>query len=189
VFRGVYRGKRVHPDDFHNVVKRACDHGVEKIYVTGGSLTDSRRAAELSQQYESLYCTVGCHPTRCGEFEEHPEGEDSYLDGLLFLVRENISKVVAIGECGLDYDRLQFCPKEVQLKHFERQFSLVQATHLPMFLHCRNAHQDFIDIIRRNWGNMNGGVVHSFDGSVDEAKSLVDMGLYIGINGWLRYIN
>jgi TatD DNase family protein len=58
-----------------------------------------------------------------------------------------------------------------------------------MFLHCRNAHQDFIDIIRRNWGNMNGGVVHSFDGSVDEAKSLVDMGLYIGINGWLRYIN
>lgn len=92
-------------------------------------------------------------------------------------------------------------------RYFEREFSLVESTQLPMFLHCRNAHGDFtgqsqpvglclsrihmancilclIDIIRRNWGKMKGGVVHSFTGSIEEAKALTDVGLYIGINGW-----
>ncbi|XP_062518063.1 deoxyribonuclease TATDN1-like isoform X2 [Corticium candelabrum] len=183
VFRGLYRGKQAHSDDFQNVLKRAYDYGVEKIFVTGGSLPDSRRAVELTRLHESLYCTVGCHPTRCQEFEKHPSGEGDYFDSLLSLAKENTSKVVAIGECGLDYDRLQFCPKEIQLKYFEQQFSLVEATGLPMFFHCRNAHHDFMDIIRRNWPKMKGGVVHSFDGSIDEAKAFVDMGLYIGING------
>ena len=50
---------------------------------------------------ESLYCTVGCHPTRCQEFEKHPSGEGDYFDSLLSLAKENTSKVVAIGECGL----------------------------------------------------------------------------------------
>ena len=65
---------------------------------------------------ERLYATVGCHPTRCNEFEEFEPGPESYMDRLLTLINKNHSKVVAVGECGLDYDRLNFCDKDVQKK-------------------------------------------------------------------------
>lgn len=61
-----------------------------------------------------IYSTVGTHPTRCSEFLDHPEGPEDYYQRLLKVVKENPKSIVAIGECGLDYDRTQFCPKDVQ---------------------------------------------------------------------------
>lgn len=84
------------------------------MIITGGSLEDSAKAVELANTDERLYATVGCHPTRCLEFEEH--GPDSYTKGLTDLISSNNEKVVAFGEIGLDYDRLRFCPKETQLR-------------------------------------------------------------------------
>lgn len=169
VFRGVYRGKRKHPDDFAAVLQRARDANVGRIIVTGGSLQESRAALKLAREHEDLYCTVGVHPTRCKEFEMDPEGASAHLAALQELCREGQAdgkvrlcaqgecawltcvprpcpQVVAVGECGLDYDRLQFCPKAVQLPHFEEQFELAEATRLPMFLHNRNTGDDFYNI-------------------------------------------
>lgn len=129
-----------------------------------------------------MYSTVGCHPTRCNEFEITKKGPDNYLNELKELAINGGKKIVAIGECGLDYDRLQFCTKEVQKKYFEKQLVLSQELNLPLFLHCRNAAQDLIEILNR-YSELNG-VVHSFDGTSEEADLFVKMGYYIGLNGW-----
>ena len=90
--------------------------------------------------------------------------------------------VVAIGEIGLDWDRLNFCPKNVQIEWFERQLvELAAKVDLPLFLHCRAAGDEMVEIMRRH--GISNGVVHSYDGPLEAMQALVRQGLYIGING------
>merc|ERR1740139_136456 len=94
--------------------------------------------------------------------------------------------VVAVGECGLDYDRLQFCPAGVQHLAFELQLEIAGDCGLPLFLHNRNARADFGRVCAARRGALvrsGGGVVHSFDGGAEEMRELVDLGLEIGLNG------
>ena len=182
VFNGVYHGKKAHEDDFAQVIKRAKDFGMKRMMVTVGHLEESPAALELCKKYENLFCTVGCHPTRCNAFEKDTTPEE-YYEKLLMVAVQNKDKVVAIGECGLDYDREHFCSIETQKKYFEKQFELAKETKLPMFLHMRNACDDFVDIFKRNQNGIVGGVAHCFTGTASEAKILLDLGLYIGITG------
>ncbi|KAI9592366.1 hypothetical protein BDF19DRAFT_451576 [Syncephalis fuscata] len=185
MFRGIYRGRQVHADDFKLVLQRAKDAGVNQMLITGGSLNESIEALELAREEDGLYSTVGCHPTRCKEFEKYKGGSDAYLAALLKLADQGKTegKVLAIGECGLDYDRLHFCPKDVQLKYFEWQFDLAEKTQLPMFLHMRAASTDFIDLIKRHRSRFTEGVVHSFTGTMEEMEACVEQELFIGLNG------
>lgn len=186
MFRGIYNGNQKHHDDFDDMIKRARDHGVEKMIITGGSLEDSRAALEISKKHDFLYSTVGCHPTRCEEFNAYPNGPEDYLRKLEDLASSSPSKVVAIGELGLDYDRLHFCDAMVQKKYFEMQLELAESLRLPLFLHNRNSINDLLEILKLNKSKLEvcgGGVVHSFDGSESDMKSVLDLGLYIGLNG------
>ncbi|XP_027350823.1 putative deoxyribonuclease TATDN1 isoform X1 [Abrus precatorius] len=185
MFKGIYNGKQCHLSDIPTVLTRAWAAGVHRIIVTGGSLEESREALAIAETDGRLFCTVGVHPTRCKEFEESGDPE-KHFQALLTLAKEGIQKgkVVAIGECGLDYDRLHFCPAEIQKKYFEKQFELAYITKLPMFLHMRAAAADFCEIVEKNKDRFTAGVTHSFTGSMDDSIKLLSFDkMYIGING------
>lgn len=201
MYQGLYHHGTVpsHSPDVDLVCQRAGRAGVAGMLITGGTLSESISAIELAiecnrQSVVKCFTTVGCHPTRCKEFVEHPDGgPDGYFDALASVIErhrrvagdvdDERRVVAAIGECGLDYDRLEFCPKEIQLPYFEKQFELARRYQLPMFLHNRNCDTDFSDIVRRHRSDFSSGVVHSFTGSPDELQRLLHLDLYIGVNG------
>eukprot|EP00048_Salpingoeca_helianthica_P012359 m.178837 g.178837 ORF g.178837 m.178837 type:complete len:363 (-) comp15362_c0_seq1:28-1116(-) len=180
VFHGVYRGARKHADDFAQMLERAWQAGMQRIIITAGTLADVHKALALCRQDPRLFTTVGVHPTRAMELEH---GGERYLQQLLEVAQANRDKVVAIGELGLDWDRLHFCSKEVQLRWFEAQLVLAEKTGLPLFLHMRNCADDFFPILERNRARFRGGVVHSFDDSEAAVARCQALGLHICING------
>ncbi|VDB99591.1 unnamed protein product [Peniophora sp. CBMAI 1063] len=193
LFRGSYRGRQKHRDDLMDVLERSRKAGVKSMIVTGGSLEESKEALALAREH-NLYATVGCHPTRSNEFDAYADGPSAYLEALDELIRDNLTgpgRVVAVGECGLDYDRLHFSSADVQRKYFRCQLSLAKKHHLPLFLHSRSAHEDFIRILgEEGFGSEGGatigaagGVVHSFTGSTQECIDYMNMGFCVGING------
>ncbi|KZT02417.1 uncharacterized protein LAESUDRAFT_752139 [Laetiporus sulphureus 93-53] len=193
IFRGYYHGRKKHDDDLEAVLERARAAGVQSMIVTGGSLHESREALEIAKQY-GFYATVGCHPTRSKQFDQFKGGPEAYLTELDILIESNLKgkgRVVAVGECGLDYDRTHFASPEVQRRHFKSQLALAKKYHLPLFLHLRAAHADFVRILReegfdKDGGKAvggNGGAVHSFTGTAEEATELMDMGFHISVNG------
>lgn len=185
MFKGIYNGKQCHLADISTVLSRAWSAGVDRIIVTGGSLEESKDALAIAETDARLYCTVGVHPTRCSEFEESGDPE-KHFEALLSLAREGVEKgkVVAIGECGLDYDRIHFCPVEIQKRYFNKQFELADSMKLPMFLHMRAAAEDFCHILDQNKERFSAGVAHSFTGTAEDRDRLLSFNnLFIGING------
>lgn len=185
MFNGIYRDKQVHEDDFNEIIERANERGVEKMITLAGNLSESLKAIEITSKFPNLiYSTVGCHPTRCSEFLEHEKGPEDYYQCLLNTIKNNPKNIVAIGECGLDYDRTHFCPIDVQKRFFKVHFSLAKETGLPMILHNRNTNNDFINMVKEHRDMFSTGVVHSFTGSVEEALIITnDLNLFIGFNG------
>ena len=201
MFRGMYRGKRAHDDDTGAVLARARAVGVEKIIVTCGTLEEARSGVEMVRESRminasigpELYATVGVHPTRAYAFRDDPEGTDAHVAKLLRVAEDGAREgaIVAIGECGLDYDRLEFCDAETQREAFARHFELARAVGLPMFLHMRGGGEhvvidDFVDILSVNAEGLTMCVVHSFDGSLSDAERVLAVApgrVFIGVNG------
>lgn len=150
-------------------------------------MEESKKAVELSKQYPGVvYNTIGVHPCSCLQFTNHKPNPQALLDELkvLALKAKQEGQCVAFGEIGLDYDRLTLCDKETQLEWFEKQLDIACELDLPLFLHSRAAHEDFIRLLNERKDKLpKRGVVHSFTGTMDEMKELVAEGWYIGVNG------
>ncbi|MGH8259697.1 MAG: TatD family hydrolase [Steroidobacteraceae bacterium] len=163
--------------DRSEVIARAHAAGVAQMIVTGASGASSRQALELARAHPGvLYATAGVHPHHASELDDALAAE---LERLIL-----DPAVVAFGECGLDYYR-DFSPRDVQRRAFARQLELAARARKPVFLHQRDAHADFIAILREHRGALAGGVAHCFTGTGDELAEYLRLGLAIGITGWI----
>ena len=164
-------------DDRDAVMQRAADAGVARIVVTGSSDDSNVRAAALAEASGGmLFSTAGVHPHHASD----------YTDASDALIRSLASKdvVVAIGECGLDYFR-NFSPRDAQLDAFRRQLDIAKEYGLPVFLHQRDAHDDFIEVLEPALPDLSRAVAHCFTGEGESLHEYVALGLYIGITGWI----
>jgi TatD DNase family protein len=163
--------------DRPEVIARAGEAGVTRIIVTGSTAASSRSALAIARAYPGrMFSTAGVHPHHAVEF-----GADTAPQLVEIAAHP---EVVAVGECGLDYFR-DFSPRAAQRRAFERQLGLASAIGKPVFLHQRDAHADFLAIMREHIGNIVGGVAHCFTGSRAEMEAYLELDLYIGITGWI----
>src|SRR3989344_7701596 len=171
--------------DREEVIARAQRAGVSMICV-GTDLETSKQAIELAQKYEGMWATVGLHPN---------DNLNERYDSLIYQKLLEQSKVVAMGEIGLDYYRTEKPEdQKFQKERFEQQLELAKELKKPLILHCRDgksgstgpAYRDMIEILSRGYV-INGGVMHSFTGTTEEAKQFLDLGLYLGFNGIITF--
>lgn len=162
--------------DREAVIARARAAGVTQMIVTGSTLASSARAIELACQHPGrLFATAGVHPHHASELSAQR------LSELEELARQ--PQVVAVGECGLDYYR-NFSPPETQRAAFHRQLDLAARVGKPLFLHQRDAHADFSAILREHAAHWHG-VAHCFTGTASALCDYLQLGLAIGITGWI----
>lgn len=163
--------------DLDAVIQRAVVAGVTQGILTGATEQGSKDAFELTQKYPDLfYSTAGVHPHYSSEYT-------SDVHKTLETLIEH-DKVVAVGECGLDFNR-NFSTPSQQEHAFRQQLEIAKNSQLPVFLHQRDAHELFLDILKENINEISGGVAHCFTGTKEQMKDYLDLGLYIGITGWI----
>jgi TatD DNase family protein len=159
------------------VLARAHAAGVTQLVVTGASREHSPKSLALARAHPGvLFATAGVHPHHAVEYTDECDAE---MRALLAH-----PEVVAVGECGLDYFR-DFSPRPAQRRAFERQLQIGAHTGKPLFLHQRDAHDDFVAIMRDFDGKLGPAVVHCFTGTRRELFDCLDRDWHIGITGWL----
>ena len=159
------------------MLQRARDAGITKLVVTGASREHSPLALALARAHPGfLYATAGVHPHHASEYTAECDAEMRAL-----LAQPD---VVAVGECGLDYFR-DFSPRPAQRRAFELQLQTAVDTGKPLFLHQRDAHADFVAMMKNFDGRLGPAVVHCFTGTREELFECLDNDWHIGITGWL----
>lgn len=169
-----------HPSFQHDmdaVLDRAQQANIQEFLITGTSIEESKHAAQLAAGYPGrFYSTAGVHPH---DADQYNDDSNRVLQELAAL-----PQVVAIGECGLDFNR-NFSSQEHQIKAFERQLELAITLQMPLFLHERDAHRTQWEILSHYRDQLNGAVIHCFTGDKDQAFAYLDLDMYIGITGWI----
>ncbi|HSY08779.1 MAG TPA: TatD family hydrolase [Steroidobacteraceae bacterium] len=159
------------------VIARAYAAGVEQMVVTGSDAVSSREAVRLARAHpQRLFATAGVHPHHAAQWSAALAADLQEL--------ASCPEVVAIGECGLDYYRNLAAPA-AQRAAFQRQLELAASIGKPVFLHQRDAHADFVAILREHRALLSGAVAHCFTGTAAELECYLEMRLLIGITGWI----
>jgi len=168
-------------DRIDSIIEDAKNAGVTHQIITGTCLETSSQALSLAKSAAKLEAnyltsTAGCHPHDAKDFK------DSDRKKLIELSTQQ--QVVAIGECGLDFNR-NYSPQDVQIDVFKTQIEVALEVDLPLFMHQRDAHDKFIEILSQSYGQTVKGVIHCFTGDKHQLKQCLDLGLYIGVTGWI----
>jgi TatD DNase family protein len=168
--------KQFQPDR-EEVLDKALKAGVNHMIMTGTSVRSSEQAASYAGRHPNvLYSTAGVHP-------HDAKGCDiGTIPKLKALLKK--PQVVAVGECGLDYDR-DFSPRDIQRKWFEAQIELAIELDMPLFLHERAAFKDFYEMLSAYPDICQKSVVHCFTGTKQELDAYLKLGVSIGITGWI----
>ena len=164
-------------EDICQVLGGLTDKGVCGVINNACNMESARRSIELAEKYPHVFAAVGVHP------HDVKDMTDADIDTLREMSRHE--KVVAIGEIGLDY-HYDFSPRETQMKWLEKQLELALELDLPVFIHDREAHADTLEILKKYRPK---GVIHCFSGSVEMAREIVNLGMYIGLGGAVTFKN
>lgn len=160
-------------DGLHdNIIARANAANVTNMLLIGCDLQSSQDVLTLAKKYR-YYATAGVHPHDAKSADEH------FIEKLSSLLQH--PEVVAVGECGLDYNR-DFSPRNTQREVFSKQLDLAKKQNKPVYLHERDASKDMLAILKEHSVN---GVLHCFTGDKNALDSYLNQGLYIGITGWV----
>lgn len=172
----------IHFDDYEldpeQVITEATNEGVTKLICVGCTLADSQAGIQMAQQHDGIWASIGLHPH---EAEKYVNDSDK-LQIFRNLLRE--PKVIAIGECGLDY-YYEHSSKEDQKKLLRFQLDLAAEHDLPLIFHIRDAFDDFWEIFDEYKGLK--GVVHSFTAEQKELDQILARNLYVGLNGIVTF--
>ncbi|MGD8961919.1 MAG: TatD family hydrolase [Desulfobacterales bacterium] len=162
--------------DLDRVIERARQAGIARMMTIGVNKKTAVRAVEIAESHPYIYASIGYHPhdaSQCSADE---------LDFLTELAQNQ--RVRAWGEIGLDYNRM-YSPREDQEKWFIRQLQIAAQLNLPLIFHERDTRGRFLEILKVEFRNESGGVVHCFSGTMPELKQYLNLGLTIGVTGIL----
>jgi TatD DNase family protein len=161
------------------MLQKIAEAGISKVITIGVDPSNLDKVLELSVKYKEVYFTQGIHP--------HDAKEASDQDYLKIETRSSLSKMVAVGEIGLDY-HYNNSPQDVQRSSFERQLQIATDKDLPVVIHTREADEDTISILKNFSSSLKRkGVIHSFTSSKELAEFVLNEGFYLGFNGIVTF--
>ena len=166
-------------EDFEDMLARARENGVTAMLNAGNNIDELDKQLEISEKYPFIYTAVGVHPHNAAEYPDI-KAED-------FIAKAAHKKVVAIGECGLDY-YYDYSPKESQIKVFVEQIKAARETGLPLIIHTRDADDDTIAILDEEYKKGPfSGEIHCFSSSKKLADFALSIGFYISASGIITF--
>ena len=165
------------------LVNKECPEEIklplDAVITVGCDEEEIPKALGIAQRYEPVWCAIGYHPY------EADKVSDKQVQQLKLLACEN-DKVVAIGECGLDYYR-DYASRENQIKVFEKQLEIAKELDLPVVVHSREADEDTVAVLKNS--GITKGVIHCFTGTEKLLKGALEIGFYISLSGIVTYKN